>query len=114
MSGMTPLLALTFHELATNVAKYGALAATDGSVSIVCTIENDHACILWIERGGAVVHEPSDYGFGSKLIDLSVMRQMGGLKRPGFSGGSLVWGRQLYRGSLWLDSSLPRPLREEW
>nr|KIS29424.1 histidine kinase [Novosphingobium sp. P6W] len=73
----TPL-ALTFHELATNAAKYGALAATDGSVSIVCTIENDHACIAWIERGGAAVHEPSGYGFGSKLIELSVMRQLGG------------------------------------
>ncbi len=73
----TPL-ALTFHELATNAAKYGALSTTDGSVSIVCTIENDHACIVWVERGGAVVHEPSDYGFGSKLIELSVMRQMGG------------------------------------
>lgn len=73
----TPL-ALTFHELATNAAKYGALAAAEGSVSISCATDNTHAFVAWIERGGAVVQEPSDYGFGSKLIELSVMRQMGG------------------------------------
>lgn len=74
----TPL-ALTFHELATNAAKYGALAIPEGSVSIRCEQEGDAVHIVWVERGGAAVEEPKDFGFGSKLIELSVARQMGGV-----------------------------------
>lgn len=80
----TPL-ALTFHELATNAAKYGALAAPDGCITITCTKEGKIAHIAWIERGGATVQEPKDLGFGSKLIELSVVRQMGGEMKRAWS-----------------------------
>lgn len=73
----TPL-ALTFHELATNAAKYGALSVPDGRVTINCAVGEEHADIEWIERCGPVAREPADYGFGSKLIELSVLRQLGG------------------------------------
>jgi PAS domain S-box len=74
----TPL-ALTFHELATNAAKYGALAVPDGSVSITCAMtDQQHVRLEWTEHGGRTALEPSEYGFGSKLIELSVTRQMGG------------------------------------
>ncbi len=36
-------LALMIHELATNAAKYGALRAPNGAVSITWTIASDHA-----------------------------------------------------------------------
>jgi two-component sensor histidine kinase len=84
----TPL-ALTFHELATNAAKYGALAAPDGCVSITCGKDGNDARIAWVERGGAPVREPGDSGFGSKLIELSVGRQMGGSIRRVWSSQGL-------------------------
>lgn len=73
----TPL-ALVFHELATNAAKYGALAVPEGSVSITSWLDRESAHIEWVERGGPAIQEPANYGFGSQLIDLSVVRQMGG------------------------------------
>lgn len=73
----TPL-ALTFHELATNAAKYGALTHPDGAVTITCGTQGGQALITWTERGAASVAEPEAYGFGSKLIELSVIRQLGG------------------------------------
>ncbi|EIZ80886.1 signal transduction histidine kinase [Novosphingobium sp. Rr 2-17] len=74
----TPL-ALLFHELATNAAKYGALSTHGGSVLISCASDGAFIRLDWQERGGPKVSEPADYGFGSKLIELSVVRQMGGV-----------------------------------
>lgn len=73
----TPL-ALLFHELATNAAKYGALSAPEGMVRIVCAIGDNCATVLWRETGGPRVSQPTDLGFGSKLIELSIIDQMGG------------------------------------
>jgi PAS domain S-box-containing protein len=72
----TPL-ALFFHELATNSAKYGALSVDDGYVEIAID-EGDTTRLAWTEHGGPpppAAHEP---GFGASLIDMSVTRQLGG------------------------------------
>ncbi|MBB4615347.1 sensor histidine kinase [Novosphingobium taihuense] len=73
----TPL-ALVFHELATNAAKYGALSVTDGQVRIRCTSDRQFAHLEWHETGGPAVTAPPHDGFGTKLIELSAVRQMGG------------------------------------
>jgi PAS domain S-box-containing protein len=77
----TPL-ALFFHELATNSAKYGALSADHGHVDIgiVETGGGDDAAITltWSEHGGPPVSAPSASGFGARLIDMSVTRQLSG------------------------------------
>ena len=73
----TPL-ALLFHELATNAAKYGALSASDGAIVIRTSEEGQMARLCWEERGGPAVGQPEQEGFGSKLIELSIVRQMGG------------------------------------
>ena len=73
----TPL-ALLFHELATNAAKYGALSATEGGVSLTTSIIGDHSRIEWREHGGPPVIEAVNSGFGSRLIAMSVERQLGG------------------------------------
>ena len=73
----TPL-ALLFHELATNAAKYGALSVPDGRVRITSATHGAHSRLEWLERGGPPTAAPRNEGFGSKLIDLSVVRQMGG------------------------------------
>lgn len=72
----TPL-ALVFHELATNSAKYGALGRSTGSVDIVLEA-SDPVRMRWIERGIDAQGKERSAGFGSRLIDMSVTRQLGG------------------------------------
>lgn len=61
-------LALVFHELATNAAKYGALSVSTGRLTVAWAIHGDRLMIEWVERGGPVVAPPSRNGFGSKLF----------------------------------------------
>ncbi len=76
--GATPM-ALVIHELATNAAKYGALATEQGHIDIRATLAGGQVTIEWRERGGAPIDEaPTLEGFGSRLIALSVERQLAG------------------------------------
>lgn len=73
----TPL-ALLFHELATNAAKYGALSTSNGLVDVHISRMGDALHIRWAESGGPVVTNPEGSGFGSRLMALSAERQLGG------------------------------------
>lgn len=72
-------LFLMFHELATNAAKYGALSAHGGRVSINWTREAPGPLVLrWTERGGPTVERPTREGFGTKLINRMMVRTLKG------------------------------------
>lgn len=72
-------VALLFHELATNAAKYGALSVEDGEVTLTTRREDDRFMLEWVEQGGPPVNgEPTRQGFGSSLASLSVEGQLGG------------------------------------
>ncbi len=73
----TPL-ALLFHELGTNAAKYGALSSEHGFITLTARIEDDRTTLQWHEFGGPKVNGYSAAGFGSKLIAMSVDQQLGG------------------------------------
>ncbi|MEG3124993.1 PAS domain-containing protein [Sphingomonas sp. GB1N7] len=74
----TPL-ALLFHELATNATKYGALANDEGRITVEIAPQDDKVCLTWSETGGPeVVGTPDPSGFGSQLIEMSAVRQLGG------------------------------------
>jgi PAS domain S-box-containing protein len=74
----TPL-ALAFHELATNSAKYGALAAPDGRVSLDISEDSGRVTINWQEFGGPPVSSPPQRtSFGTRLVDLAIGTQMQG------------------------------------
>jgi len=73
----TPL-ALAFHELATNSAKYGALGSEGGKVAIHLAEEAGRVVIEWTERGGPETRPPADEGFGSRLMKRAIERQLGG------------------------------------
>lgn len=76
--GATPL-ALVFHELATNASKYGALSTADGSIDIHSKRDGADLVIRWTERGGPVVEvEPKGTGFGTRLVEMSVVQQLNG------------------------------------
>lgn len=75
--GATPL-ALIFHELATNSAKYGALSVQSGRVVLESEPCDAGLCIRWAESNGpAIEASPEHSGFGSRLVELSV-NQLGG------------------------------------
>ena len=74
----TPL-ALVFHELATNSAKYGALSADEGLVTLDITDKGDKLLLRWEEHGGPPpTGEVLNEGFGSRLVEMSVTGQLGG------------------------------------
>ncbi len=75
--GTATPLALLFHELATNAAKYGALSRHDGRVEITSEIAGDNFLLHWREIGGPAA-KPGDAGFGSRLMSLSVEGQLRG------------------------------------
>jgi PAS domain S-box-containing protein len=72
-------VALLFHELATNAAKYGALSTDRGHVDLTTRREDERFVLVWTEAGGpAVTGAPAHQGFGSSLATLSVEGQLGG------------------------------------
>lgn len=73
----TPL-ALVFHELATNSAKYGALSVATGTVNLLIASRGGDVRIDWSEEGGPRTSPPEDTGFGSRLVRLAVENQLGG------------------------------------
>ncbi len=76
--GMSPgaalTLALIFHELATNAAKYGALGDGDGHVAVdwdwsrATEGADARLRVSWLERDGPPVAPPTRRGFGTRLI----------------------------------------------
>lgn len=75
-------LALALHELATNASKYGALSLADGCVRIdwqvVPGARPASLRITWTEEGGPFVTPPDRIGFGSRLIERVLAREIGG------------------------------------
>ncbi len=74
----TPV-ALLFHELATNAAKYGALSVPGGRVTLTTLQQGERYAMTWQERGGPSLNgTPEGTGFGASLLALSVEGQLGG------------------------------------
>lgn len=72
-------LALFFHEMGTNAAKYGALSVNDGVVEVSVHRQDGSVVIIWSERGGPQPTAPSDReGFGGTLARLSIEGQLNG------------------------------------
>ncbi|MCO5090187.1 PAS domain-containing protein [Bosea sp. (in: a-proteobacteria)] len=75
---VTPL-ALVFHELATNSAKYGALASDGGSLSLTFRCADEKTMLSWVEAEVAArCLEADGGGFGSKLLTQTIERQLKG------------------------------------
>lgn len=83
------VLALVFHELATNAAKYGALSSLTGSLEISWRTSGDRIALDWMERGGPPVTEPSHRSFGSRLIERS-LDAFGGSAKIEFAPSGVV------------------------
>jgi two-component sensor histidine kinase/GAF domain-containing protein len=83
-------LSLALHELATNAAKYGALSVPAGRVAVAWALEGRRLRLTWRERGGPPVAPPGRKGFGSRLIERGLARELGGEARLTFAPEGVV------------------------
>ncbi len=90
-------LGMAFHELATNAAKYGALAQSGGQIRIQWSAhETDEEgrlllIIRWTEEGGPAVREPSRKGFGQIVIKDHLEAVTRGTVTLAYEPCGLVW-----------------------
>ncbi|TWI50930.1 PAS domain S-box-containing protein [Pseudomonas duriflava] len=85
-------LALVFHEMMTNAAKYGALSVAHGCLTVRWRVALDETAkgsryldLRWLERGGPIVQPPERQGFGTRLIERSIIRELKGQVRNTFA-----------------------------
>jgi PAS domain S-box-containing protein len=72
-------LSMALHELATNAVKYGALSEPGGRVNIRWRRTKASELVLeWVEQGGPPVAPPTRSGFGTRLVQRSLARELGG------------------------------------
>jgi two-component sensor histidine kinase len=65
-------LALIFHELATNAAKYGAFASPRGLLQVSWSVSEGRLNLTWDETEGPAVDNVGPAGFGSKLLQAAL------------------------------------------
>jgi PAS domain S-box-containing protein len=70
------------HELAANAIKHGSLSRSKGQLDLHWLVERtDRGMTLimdWSERNGPPARRPRKSGFGTRLIDLVIQRQLNG------------------------------------
>jgi PAS domain S-box-containing protein len=79
-------LAMVFHELTTNAAKYGALSVAAGKIGVTWAVRSAAAkkpvlSIEWHEEGGPTVVKPARRSFGSRFIEGSIASELQGKAR---------------------------------
>jgi two-component sensor histidine kinase len=75
-------LGMAAHELATNAAKHGSLSVPEGRLGVDWEVVDDglgsRLHLTWKETGGPRVQEPSRKGFGSRLLQHGIARELDG------------------------------------
>ncbi len=74
-------LGMVFYELATNAAKYGALAVPGGRVEVTWRTEGapaGRAFVIWQERGGKPFDPAAPAGFGVTFVKRSIEYELQG------------------------------------
>lgn len=86
--------ALAVHELCTNAAKYGALAAPGGHVTIEWGFADSPSGprlrFSWRESGGPPVVAPTRRGFGARLLERGLSAELRGTVSLSFPPGGLI------------------------
>lgn len=77
---MTQALGLTFHELATNALKYGEAGNSVGALKVDWAVEGKGRertlAFNWTETGKTKLEAPTKTGFGTRLIDMNITREL--------------------------------------
>ena len=87
-------LSMAVHELATNARRHGSLSARSGRVDLSWRVERtDQGLALmldWKERNGPPPKRRRRAGFGAKLIDTVIERQLNGTVTRSFAAAGLA------------------------
>ena len=86
-------LSMALHELATNAVKYGSLSNQVGRVRISWVSTQDtppRFQLRWAESDGPPVEPPRGRGFGSRLIEQGLARELAGEVQLDFERQGLV------------------------
>lgn len=87
-------LSMAVHELCTNAMKYGSLSVPAGRVAITWEVapvaEAEHLELRWQESGGPSVSEPRQKGFGTRLLERAIARELNGSVEIRYDAGGLV------------------------
>jgi PAS domain S-box-containing protein len=74
-------IGMALHELTTNAAKYGSLSMIGGVVEVTWSVRIESGArrlhVEWIEQDGPAVKPPTRKGFGSRLLEHVLARQIG-------------------------------------
>jgi len=75
-------LTMALNELVTNAVKYGALSSDAGTLSVVWRLQRAAKQSMleldWREQGGPLVVPPTKRGFGTRLMERCIERDLGG------------------------------------
>ncbi|WP_160000567.1 HWE histidine kinase domain-containing protein, partial [Roseomonas sp. 18066] len=77
-------VSMVLHELATNATKHGALSRPGGRVAVSWQLQEaaGRLALCWSEAGGPPVEAPPQrQGFGSRMVEATIRRQLGGVVR---------------------------------
>ena len=87
-------LAMSLHELCANAASHGALSVPSGSITIEWSLSRtERGGVLhlrWMEHGGPAVLPPEQSGFGLRLIERALPRELSGEVRLDFPPTGVV------------------------
>jgi two-component system CheB/CheR fusion protein len=87
------MMAVAFHELATNAVKYGALATPGGRIDVGWRVDSSRAgrqlVLRWREDGVRLERAVAHRGFGTELIEEGLPYTFGGAARLHYRQGGL-------------------------
>jgi hypothetical protein len=75
-------LSAALHELAANAIKHGSLSRPKGQLDLRWSVDRTARgmtlALDWVEKNGPPARRPRRIGFGTRLIDLVIQRQLNG------------------------------------
>jgi PAS domain S-box-containing protein len=83
-------LAMALHELCTNALKYGAFSVPAGRVTVRWQVEDGRLSFSWKETGGPRVEAPQRPGFGLRMIERGLARELHGHVELSFEPSGFV------------------------
>jgi two-component sensor histidine kinase len=88
---VTQALGLTFHELATNALKYGDAGNSPDALKVEWRLldQGGRLSLFWREASNVPVTPPEKPGFGTRLIDMNITRELKGTIRRDYGANSL-------------------------
>ncbi len=89
------VIGLAIHELTTNAVKYGALAATSGTVRIDCSVVDEVQSgtfgLTWQEFCDVPISKPARTGFGTVMVDRNPRFALGADIDLSYPATGIVW-----------------------